>query len=102
MFRLMSEMARGGRDLPGQYMLEPYYVEEAFKRMSGYSSLSLEQKAGLEFAYIEALGQPFARRASSNIPHLEQYVEMHPELFVQAKIGRASCRERYNNSVFYG
>ncbi|MBB52512.1 MAG: addiction module antidote protein, HigA family [Pseudomonadales bacterium] len=83
-FRLMSEMARGGSDLPGQYMLEPYYVEEAFKRMSGCSSLSLEQKAGLEFAYIEVLSQPFARRASSNIPHLEQYVEMHPELFVQA------------------
>ncbi|MEA5673968.1 HigA family addiction module antitoxin [Pseudomonas sp. MH2] len=83
-FRLMSEMARGGRDLPGQHMLEPYYVEEAFKRMSDCSSLSLEQKAGLEFAYIEVLGQPFARRAISNIPHLEQYVEMHPELFVQA------------------
>lgn len=82
--QLMSEMVRGGSDLPGQYMLEPYYVEEAFKRMSGCSSLSLEQKAGLEFAYIEVLGQPFARRASSNIPHLEQYLEMHPELFVQA------------------
>lgn len=83
-FRLMSEMARGGSDLPGQYMLEPYYVEEAFKRMSSCSSLSIEQKAGLEFAYIEVLGQPFARRESSNIPHLEQYVDTHPEFFVQA------------------
>ena len=83
-FRLMSEMIRGGRDLPGQYMLEPYYVEEAFKRMGKCSSLSLEQKAGLEFAYIEALGRPFAKTSTSKIPHLEQYVEMHPELYVQA------------------
>lgn len=83
-FRVMSEMVHGGRDLPGQYMLEPYYVEEAFRRLSSCSSLSLDQKAGLEFAYIDVLGQPYARRASSNIPHLEQYVEMHPELYVQA------------------
>lgn len=83
-FRLMSEMASGGRDLPGQYMLEPYYVEEAFKHVGDCSSLSLEQKAGLEFAYIEVLGQPFSRRSVSSIPHLEQYVEMHPELYVQA------------------
>ncbi|PRA73027.1 addiction module antidote protein, HigA family [Pseudomonas sp. MYb187] len=83
-FRLMSEMAQGGRDLPGQYMLEPYYVEEAFKQLSKCTSLSLEQKAGLEFAYIEVLGQPWARRESSNIPYLEQYIEMHPDLYVQA------------------
>jgi len=80
----MSEMAQGGRDLPGQYMLEPYYVEEAFKQLSKCTSLSLEQKAGLEFAYIEILGQPWARRESSNIPYLEQYIEMHPDLYVQA------------------
>lgn len=83
-FRLMSEMAQGGGDLPGQYMLEPYYVEEAFKQLSGFTSLSLEQKAGLEFAYIEVLGQPWGRRERSYIPNLEQYIEIHPDLYVQA------------------
>jgi hypothetical protein len=83
-FRLMSEMAQGGRDLPGQYMLEQHYVEEAFNQLNGCTGLSLEQKAGLEFAYIDVLGQPWSRGESSHISNLERYVGMHPELYVQA------------------
>ncbi|ROZ79287.1 addiction module antidote protein, HigA family [Pseudomonas neustonica] len=83
-FRLMSEIAQGGKDLPEQHLLEPYYVEQAFNQVNGCSSLSLEQKAGLEFAYIDVLGQLSARREESNIPNLERYVELHPELYTQA------------------
>jgi addiction module HigA family antidote len=83
-FRVMSEMAQGGRDLPGQYILEQYYVEEAFNQLNGCSGLSIEQKAGLEFAYIDVLGQPSPRSESSRTPNLERYVELHPELYVQA------------------
>lgn len=83
-FRLLSEMAQEGRDLPGQYMLEQYDLEEAFNQVDRCSGLSLEQKAGLEFAYIDVLGQPWARRKDSHIPNLERYVELHPELYVQA------------------
>ncbi|MEX5581566.1 helix-turn-helix transcriptional regulator [Pseudomonas lurida] len=82
-FHLMSEMAHGGKDLDGHYMLEPYYVEQAFTRINSCSELSLEQKSGLEFAYIEVLGQPIESQETSQIPNLERYIEMHPGLYVQ-------------------
>lgn len=84
LFRLLSEMAQGGNDQPGHYQLEHYNVEEAFKYLNGSSVLTLDQKAGLEFAYIEVLARPWERRESYGIPNLERYVEAHPELFVQA------------------
>jgi hypothetical protein len=43
--------------------------------------MTLDQKAGLEFAYIDVLARP---RESYGIPNLERYVEAHPELFAQA------------------
>lgn len=46
--------------------------------------LTLEEKAGLEFAYIDILGKPRDLRGGYGIPNLERYVELHPELFVQA------------------
>ena len=82
--RLLSEMAQGGNDQSGQYMLEHYNVEEAFKHLNSSSALTLDQKAGLEFAYVDVLARPWERRESYGIPNLERYVEAHPELFVQA------------------
>jgi addiction module HigA family antidote len=84
LFRLLSAMAQGGNDLPGHYMLEHHYVEEAFKHLNRSPALTLDQKAGLEFAYVEVLARPWDRRANYGIPNLERYVEGHPELFVQA------------------
>jgi addiction module HigA family antidote len=86
LFRLLSEMAQGGNDQPGHYLLEHYNVEEAFKHLNGSSILTLDQKAGLEFAYIEVLSRPWERRESYGTPNLERYVEAHPELFVQAVV----------------
>ena len=84
LFRLLTEIAQGGNDQPGQYMLEHYNVEMVFKYLNGSSALTLDQKAGLEFAYLEVLARPWDRRGSYGIPNLERYVEAHPELFVQA------------------
>lgn len=84
LFRLLSEMAEGGKDQPGHFMLEHYNVEEAFKHLNNSPALTLDQKAGLEFAYIDVLGRTLGRRESSLIPNLERYVERHPEIFVQA------------------
>ncbi|MGF6858210.1 HigA family addiction module antitoxin [Paraburkholderia sp. CI3] len=84
LFRLLSAMARGGNDRPGDYMLEHYYVEEAFKHLNSSPALTLDEKAGLEFAYIEALARPWDRQGSYGIPNLERYVGAHPELFIQA------------------
>lgn len=83
LFRLMSDVVKDGNDQPGQYQLEHYYVEKAFQILDSDPKLTLEQKAGLEFVYIGALYQPWRERASSGIPNLEKYIELHPEFFVQ-------------------
>jgi addiction module HigA family antidote len=84
LFRVLSEMAQGGDDQPGHYQLEQYSVEQAFRRIDSSADLTLEQKAGLEFAYIDVLARPWSSREGYGIPNLEKYVEAHPELFVQA------------------
>lgn len=82
-FRLMSEMAKEGKDKPDQYHLDDYHIEQAFMLIDKSPLLTLEQKAGLEFAYIEILSKPWSKHEAYGIPNLEKYVEMHPELFVQ-------------------
>ena len=86
LFRLLSEMAKGGsNDRPGEYLLEHYNVEQAFKHLNVSPALTLDEKAGLEFAFIDVLARPWDERADSyGIPNLERYIEAHPELFVQA------------------
>lgn len=85
LYRLLSEMAKGGDDKSGEYMLEHYNVEQAFKHLNASPMLTLDQKAELEFAFLEVLARPWDNRADSyGIPNLERYVEAHPELFVQA------------------
>lgn len=87
LFRMLSDLAKGGDERPGEYMLEHYNVEQAFKHLDSSSLLTLEQKAGLEFAFIDALARRWDKRANSyGIPNLERYVEAHPELFVQAVV----------------
>lgn len=80
-FRLMTNVAQGGDEQEGHYQLRHHYIEKAFDRINVPSSLAIEQKAGLEFTFIDALVQP---RAKSGIPNLERYVEARPDLFVQA------------------
>lgn len=84
--RLLSDMLKDGNDKPGHYQLEEYYVQEAFKHITSSSELTLEQKAGLEYGYIDALAHRWRGRENQGIPNLERYVEMHPELFVQAVV----------------
>jgi addiction module HigA family antidote len=86
LFRLMSEMVTEGREQPGQYRLEPHDIEDAFRFLDKSPALTLDQKAGLEFAYIDALFQPWGKHETYGIPNLEKYVERHPEAFVQAVV----------------
>jgi addiction module HigA family antidote len=83
LYRLMSEIVKDGDDQPGHYQLEQYYIEKAFQLLDGDPQLSLEQKAGLEFAYVDALSRPSASEGFG-VPNLEKYIEAHPELFIQA------------------
>lgn len=84
LFRVMEEMLKDGNDEPGHYKLEEYYVETAFKLIDKALGVTTEQKARLEYAFIDALSKTWKRKDSYGIPNLERYVESHPELFVQA------------------
>lgn len=83
LFRLLSAIAAGGNEKVGEYKLDHYSVEKAFKHLDASIVLTLDQKAGLEFTFLEALVQPGDKRGYG-IPNLERYLEAHPELFVQA------------------
>lgn len=82
--QLLTAMSQGCDDKPGEYLLEHYHVEKAFECIDKSAELSLEQKAGLEFAYIDVLDRGWDRRLKSMIPNLERYIEDHPEVLVQA------------------
>jgi addiction module HigA family antidote len=85
LYRVLSDMAQGGNDKSGEYMLEHYNVEQAFKHLNSSPMLTLDQKAGLEFAFIEVLARLRNPRTKSyGIPNMERYIEAHPEVFVQA------------------
>jgi addiction module HigA family antidote len=86
LFRLLSGVAKGGNDLPGHYQLEQYNIEQAFKQINDGADLTLDQKAALEFAFIDVLARPWSEREGYGIPNLERYVEDHPEMFVQAVV----------------
>ncbi|WP_081085014.1 HigA family addiction module antitoxin [Burkholderia territorii] len=87
LFRVMWEVAhKEGQDQPGQYPLDQYYVQEAFEIIDRSTVLTLEQKAGLEFAYIDALSMPWGRGEQPGVPNLQKYVAEHPEMYVQAVV----------------
>ncbi|GAB1722016.1 MAG: hypothetical protein NTNFB01_09120 [Nitrospira sp.] len=86
LFRLLSDMLKDGNDKPGHFRPEQYDIETAFEHISASRELTLEQKAGLEFAYIDVLARPWNDQENPGMPNLERYVETHPELFVQAVV----------------
>ena len=86
LYQLMSEMAKDGKEPPNEYLPSTHDIEEAFSILDQSAALTLEQRAGLEFAYINILSNPWSGRGGHGIPSLGKYVEAHPELFVQAVV----------------
>ncbi len=85
LYRLLLGIAKVDPEQSETYLLEYYDIDRAFGCLEASPKLSLDQKASLEFAFIEALARPWDKGRNSNgIPNLERYVEIHPELFVQA------------------
>ena len=83
-YELLSAMAReGGKDKPGEYQLSAYDVTKAFELIEASDRFSVEQKAQLEFAYLDVLSDRVGSNAYG-IPNLEKYVQSNPEFFVQA------------------
>lgn len=83
LFRLLSEIATGNDEPPGQYRLEGYHITEAFKRLDASGEFSTDQMAGLEFPYIETLARERGAHGARGIHNLELYMESHPELFAE-------------------
>lgn len=84
--QLLSAMAKKSRDKTGEYRLDGYHVRHAFELINCNSELTLEEKAGLEFAYLEVLTPLLRLDKERHIPNLELYLEKHPEFFVQAVV----------------
>jgi addiction module HigA family antidote len=80
--RLLSDMVKDGNDKPGHYRMEQHDIQRAFVFIDKNPEISLDEKAGLEFAYIDALSEGLGKK--SNVPNLERYTQAHPELFIQA------------------
>jgi addiction module HigA family antidote len=87
LYRLLSEVAKGGREQSGHYQLEEYAIRQAFKHLDALPEVTADQKAGLEYAYIDILAPPWGgRENSSGIPNLERYIAQHPEVYVEAVV----------------
>ncbi|NMG38919.1 HigA family addiction module antidote protein [Chelativorans sp. ZYF759] len=86
LYRVLKAMAGDSKDKAGQYQVEQYSVEEAFRALDGASEVTLEQKAELEFAYLDALARPWSSRQRHGIVNLEKYIEDQPGMFVQAVV----------------
>ena len=79
LFRLMKSIATSAGETSGTYLLQDYRVEEALKLLGQSGQIAVDELAGLEFQYLDAL-----RHGDDSIPNLERQMEDHPELFVQA------------------
>lgn len=85
LYRMLFAIAKGGKDKSGEYQLQEYDIKTAFSLLDRTDDVTLEEKAELEFAYIEILSRAFGNEAK-HIPNLERYIEMRPEMYVQALV----------------
>lgn len=85
LYRMLFEIAKDGKDKAGEYQLQEYDIKTAFSLLDRNVNVTLEEKAWLEFAYIEVLSRSFGNE-TQYIPNLERYIETHPEMYVQALV----------------
>ena len=83
LFRLISEIATGKHEPPDHYRLDAYYVADAFELLDASGEFTLDQMAGLEFPYVEALSRRRGAHGTRGIPNIERYIERHPEFFAE-------------------
>ncbi|ALI11106.1 addiction module antitoxin [Pseudomonas fluorescens] len=82
---MLSEIQeQDSKDKEGEYQLHAYDIQQAFKLLNQNPDVPFEDKARLEFAYIDVLARSLRGGDGHQIPNLERYVEDHPEMFVQA------------------
>lgn len=82
--QMLSDIRKEGNDKNGEYQLHDYDVQNAFKLLDQNPDVPLDDKAALEFAYLDVLARSFRGGDGHQIPNLELYIEAHPVMFVQA------------------
>jgi len=82
--RMLSDIPKTSNDKEGEYQIQSYEIQEAFKLLNRNPDVLLEEKAGLEFMFIDVLARSQRGGDGHQIPNLERYIEDHPEIFVQA------------------
>lgn len=85
-YDMLVQIAQGKGDEDGAYKLDQHWLREALALLDSAPQLSLEQKAVLEFIYIDGLWARVARTDKYLIPNLEKYVEQNPQFYVQALV----------------
>jgi len=83
LFRLLQAITTSAGDAAGTYQLDSYRIVEAFKVLNQSGEIPDDDMAGLEFRYIDVLGDVLGRD-KGGIPNLERRIDEHPEWFVQA------------------
>ena len=64
--------------------VDRYDLERALKVIGESRYFTLKQKANIEMFYIHQLSQPSLDDTNSPIPNLENYIELHPEIYAYA------------------
>lgn len=85
-YDLLVQIAQGKSEEDGAYKLDQHWLQEAFQLLDSSPHLSLEQKAILEFIYIDGLYSSAPDTDGHLIPNLEKYIEQNPQFYVQALV----------------
>lgn len=84
LIQMLKGVLEGSNERSGEYQLDEYYIKEAFKLLADNQDITLEEKAVLEFGYLDILGRLHRSETESQIPNLECYIEENPNVYVQA------------------
>lgn len=84
--QMLSAMTRKSQDRDGEYLPYDDDVRRAFRFLEHDATLTLEEKAELEFAYLDILALSYRGNGMHQIPNLERYIERQPELFVRSVV----------------
>lgn len=85
-YDLLIQIAEAKQEEPGDYKLDPHWLREAFSLLESAPQLSLQQKAILEFVYIDALWTRVSSTDKHYIPNLERFIEVNPDFYIQALV----------------
>ncbi|MHC5305802.1 HigA family addiction module antitoxin [Bartonella sp. LJL80] len=101
LYQLLHDMAKSTNEEPNQYQLSQYDITEAFKVLDKSPEIKLDQKAILEFAYIKLLARPWSSDEEHQIPNLEKFIELHPEIFVQSVVSAYKRKDNNEDPLKY-